>query len=196
MLGFTVILSLIICITTAIFLNVSIKNYKLEQKNVQNLAITKVSDELQNEITITNNIANYISENQSRINNIHNYLRNDPAKYSKQIIDDSYQNNDYFNWPKANESFYVTYPTLTNLSVQFDDINIASQSSRYNTNGKKIASNKAFNPRMIYSNIISPQQASIVGIVGANYDQKILNKDLNRISNHTKLQLVLMSQDG
>ena len=81
MLGFTVILSLIICITTAIFLNVSIKNYKLEQKNVQNLAITKVSDELQNEITITNNIANYISENQSRINNIHNYLRNDPAKY-------------------------------------------------------------------------------------------------------------------
>ena len=49
MLGFTVILSLIICITTAIFLNVSIKNYKLEQKNVQNLAITKVSDELQNE---------------------------------------------------------------------------------------------------------------------------------------------------
>ena len=45
MLGFTVILSLIICITTAIFLNVSIKNYKLEQKNVQNLAITKVSDE-------------------------------------------------------------------------------------------------------------------------------------------------------
>lgn len=196
MLGFTVILSLIICITTAIFLNVSIKNYKLEQKNVQNLAITKVSDELQNEITITNNIANYISENQSRINNIHNYLRNDPAKYSKQIIDDSYQNNDYFNWPKANESFYVTYPTLTNLSVQFDDINIASQSSSYNTNGKKIASNKAFNPRMIYSNIISPQQASIVGIVGANYDQKILNKDLNRISNHTKLQLVLMSQDG
>lgn len=196
MLGFTVILSLIICITTAIFLNVSIKNYKLEQKNVQNLAITKVSDELQNEITITNNIANYISENQSRINNIHNYLRNDPAKYSKQIIDDSYQNNDYFNWPKANESFYVTYPTLTNLSVQFDDINVASQSSRYNTNGRKIASNKAFNPRMIYSNIISPQQDSIVGIVGANYDQKILNKDLNRISNHTKLQLVLMSQDG
>lgn len=65
-----------------------------------------------------------------------------------------------------------------------------------NTNGEKINSSKAFNEKMIYSNIISPQQDRIVGIVGATYDQTVLNKDLNRISNHTKLQLVLMSQDG
>lgn len=196
MVGFTIILSLIICVTTIIFLNLSIKNYHQEQKDVQNLAITKVSDELQNEITITNNIANYISENQSRINNIHSYLEKSPAEYSQEIIDDSYRNRDYFNWPRTSESFFVTYPALTKLSVQFDDINIASKSNRYNTSGKKIVSKHAFNSNMIYSNIISPQQDKIVGIVGTNFDQNILNKDLNRISNRTKLQLILMSQDG
>lgn len=116
MVGFTVILSLIICITTLIFLNISIKNYHEEQKNVQNLAITKVSDELQNEITITNNIANYVSENQTRIDNIHSYLKKSPAEYSREIINDSYHTGNYFNWPRVNESFYITYPNLSSLS--------------------------------------------------------------------------------
>lgn len=196
MITFTIILVTIICITTSVFVVISIKNYRLEQKTIENMAITKVSDNLQNQITVTKNIANYVSESQQRIDNIHSFLHDSPAKYSQKILDDSYQNNNYFNWPKANEDFYINYPGLRKVAVQFEDEDKASLSTMYDTNGRVVPLKEAFNQRMIYGNIISPQQERIVGLVGTEFDECGLNTDLSRISKSHHLQVVVMSNDG
>ena len=196
MITFTIILVAIICITTSVFVVISIKNYRLEQKTIENMAITKVSDNLQNQITVTKNIANYVSESQQRIDNIHSFLRDSPAKYSQKILDDSYQNNNYFNWPKANEDFYINYPGLRKVAVQFEDEDKASLSTMYDTNGRVVPLKEAFNQQMIYGNIISPQQERLVGLVGTEFDDCGLNTDLSRISKSHHLQVVVMSNDG
>lgn len=196
MITFTIILVTIICITTSVFVVISIKNYRLEQKTIENMAITKVSDNLQNQITVTKNIANYVSESQQRIDNIHSFLHDSPAKYSQKILDDSYQNNNYFNWPKANEDFYINYPGLRKVAVQFEDEDKASLSTMYDTNGRVVPLKEAFNQQMIYGNIISPQQERSVGLVGTEFDECGLNTDLSRISKSHHLQVVVMSNDG
>lgn len=196
MVTFTIFLSLITCLVTAFFIYVQIKDYKYEQENVEKMVISKVNDNLQNKITIANNISHYIGESQSRINNIRFYLRNNPEKYSEKILNDSYRTGSYFNWPKTSGTFYANYPGIKTLSVKFDNDNNAFTSNIYNTSGKIVRSEKAFSSKMIYSSIVSPQENGVVGLVGINFDNRELRQSLNIICGRLPLQLVLTSSDG
>lgn len=196
MVTFTILLSLITCTVTGLFIYVQVKEYKHEQETVEKMAISKVTDNVQNKITIANNIANYIGESQSRIDNIRSYLRNNPEAYSKKILNDSYRTGTYFNWPKTSGDFYANYSNLKTLSVKFDNDNTAFTSDINNTSGKIVKTNQAFSSEMIYSSIVSPQENAVVGLVGVNFDNHELKRNLNIISGRMPLQLIVTSSDG
>lgn len=196
MVVFTLILSLIICTITGILVAFNIKSYYQNQQSIERLAITKLSDTLENETTVTNDIASYISENQNRINSLTNFLQDSPSAYAKKTINQGIKTGDYFNWPQANENFYVRFSNLQRLSVQMNGLSKASYSDISNTYGRVWPAKKAFQEDMVYGSIISPAESKVVGLVGTNFDKTTLYRDLNRISNGCHLQLILRSDDG
>ncbi|WP_297817138.1 sensor histidine kinase [uncultured Lactobacillus sp.] len=188
---FVAIFSGIIILAAAVYTATTINNFNSENAQIQSSAANRVSIELQKNTLITRYIADYISENTERINNIEEYLKNNPSQYAQYTL--SHQ--PYFNWPYTSKDFFIKNSNLTELQVRMIDSNNAFKATIENTSGNVVNIKKNNIDDMLYSSIINPQQENVVGIVGTKFNNSALKQSLSQLEDNRHMQVWALTDD-
>lgn len=190
---FTVLCSIIIILAAIFYINAEKNNFYTEQEQLQNNIFGRVSDEIQKDDLITNNIAHFLSEDETRISNIEEYLKNDPPKYAKYVL----KQKQYFNWPNTSKSLYIQYPQLKELQIRFMNNNYIYTSSNFNTTGRIVKDSTNKNTQnMFYSSITNPRLEEVVGIVATKFNASPLRRSISELSGNKHVQVLVLGTNG
>ena len=181
----------VILLADSFYIATVINNFTSENAQIQTTAANRVSIELQKNILITNNVSDYVSENTQRIDNIESYLKNNPSEYAEYCLD----HEPYFNWPDTSKDFFIKNPTLQKIEIRLMDSNKEFQATTQNTSGRIVNTKRKNIHNMLYSSIINPQQETVVGVVGAQFNDDTIKETLSQLENTRHMQVWALTED-
>ncbi|WP_276804245.1 sensor histidine kinase [Lactobacillus hominis] len=181
----------VILLAASFYIATVINNFTSENAQIQTTAANRVSIELQKNILITNNVSDYVSESTQRIDNIESYLKNNPSEYAEYCLD----HEPYFNWPDTSKDFFIKNPTLQKIEIRLMDSNKEFQATTQNTSGRIVNTKRKNIHNMLYSSIINPQQETVVGVVGAQFNDDTIKETLSQLENTRHMQVWALTED-